>query len=325
MDRFKGVLQHFLPLSVILLFSVVSILIAVPSAHAKHQTTGVGDPAGGIVNSRHNLSSSGWPFIGPTSEICVFCHTPHWANTGEGPLWNRSIASTTFTGENGPFTPNQGSIACLSCHDGQTAFDALINRPGHGSNTDGTATDLNWAFYMPVGTSHVEYDHLYPESDSTHGCSVCHQGQFAAAPWADPDRLIIGTDLTNDHPISVTYQAGQHSLRDPNTSLSDIDLSQNGSGPLVAGNLWAVEGNITDNKTISDLLEDGQTVECITCHDPHYKNQTNPDPDFVSSYVQRNANGAPATDHEDLNIDGMFLRRVGGNSDSGVCRTCHDK
>src|SRR3989304_8409838 len=54
-----------------------------------------GDAAGGIVWSRHNLSSYGWPLqvtvvtgtypiLTPqvvTTEICVFCHTPHFGLT----------------------------------------------------------------------------------------------------------------------------------------------------------------------------------------------------------------------------------------------------
>ena len=61
-------------------------------------TTGVsnyqaGDAASGITASRHNLGALGKVLhTNQTSEICVFCHTPHHSNTGagSGPLWNRS-------------------------------------------------------------------------------------------------------------------------------------------------------------------------------------------------------------------------------------------
>jgi formate-dependent nitrite reductase cytochrome c552 subunit len=85
----------------------------------------------------------------------------------------------------------------------------------------------------------------------------------------------------------------------------------------VEANIWAVNGVISDTQTINDVLRKGK-VECSTCHDPHYKNRTNPDPGFVRSYTN-------SGDHEDMKIDGLFLRRVGGNSNSGVCRTCHAK
>ncbi len=324
----------------ILSSSVVLIFfLSISSSYARHTTTHAGDPANGIVSSRHNLSDAGWPFAGPTSEICVYCHTPHWAGGG-APLWNRKNSVTSFTGENGSFTPNAGSLACLSCHDGQTAFDALINRPGHGSNTDGSATDLQWAFWMPAASQSyptTDYDHL--GTDTTAPCDICHKSGSLFADWVDPGRLVIGTNLTDDHPISVEYKPGVHSLRPTSTLLGSIDLTTStGGAPLVTGNLWSIEGNIQDDGKIQDLLEGpNNTVECVSCHDPHYKNQTNPDQDFVGSYFKftqtglegrhptTKSLGQPATSHTDRSIDGLFLRRVGGNSDSGVCRTCHDK
>jgi len=72
-------------------------------------------------------------------------------------------------------------------------------------------------------------------------------------------------------------------------------------------------------------------VQCTSCHDPHYKNQTNNDPSVVDSYSRTTAGGWVlasvniVSGPEDGLIDGLFLRRVGGNSNSGVCRTCHNK
>jgi len=63
-----------------------------------------------IKNTRHNMSTSGaWNYTtaggtyagaldGDTSEICVFCHTPHGGNNvGVGPLWNRGFNNTVNT------------------------------------------------------------------------------------------------------------------------------------------------------------------------------------------------------------------------------------
>ncbi len=301
-------MKRFLTFSLALAFVVAMAGLS----YANHNSTSAGDSANGIVNSRHNLSMSGTHFhSGDTStsypgtlnttgttEICVFCHTPHWANTGEGPLWNRAIVNDQFSDKPGnAFTVGDGSVACLSCHDGATALDALVNRPGKGSNTDGSTTHLGWVF-QDDGAFHT---HILG------------------------GRVAVGSNnLIDDHPITISYLEAYtenngnpvHSLRDPNTTLSGIDLSANGAGPLVTGNLWAIEGNISDG-TIADLLEDGEFVECVSCHDPHYKNQTNPDPDFVASYG--------ATSHTAASVDGLFLKRVGGNSDSGLCRTCHAK
>ena len=50
-----------------------------------------------ITVTPHNLSSAG---AGQTSEICVFCHTPHGADTtAPAPLWNKVL-----TPDGGRFT-----------------------------------------------------------------------------------------------------------------------------------------------------------------------------------------------------------------------------
>jgi hypothetical protein len=113
------------------------------------------------------------------------------------------------------------------------------------------------------------------------------------------------------------------SLRDRNTVISSIDLrtglalSTTNSTELSANlsqNKWAINGFISDTATISKLLRDNR-VECTSCHDPHFKNLSNVDLDNTT----KSAYGIVA------NNDGLFLRRVGGNAGSGVCRTCHDK
>ena len=298
-----------------LIFSLaVAFVVAMTGlSYANHTTTSAGDAANGIIQSRHNLSTGGEHFHSGdtnmpssrltttgTSEVCVFCHTPHWSSD-KGPLWNRVSAQTSFSDHHGNnFEPGEGSISCLSCHDGSTALDSLINRPGHGSNTDATiSSHMGWAFQ--------------------------DDGSFHTHVLGEHYAVGANNNLGDDHPINKDYNAaltehggaGVHALRPTNTALSDIDLTtSDGSDPLVTGNLWSIEGNIQEDGTIGDLLEDGN-VECVSCHDPHYKNLTNPDPDFVASYG--------VSSHTDPDIDGLFLKRVGGNSDSGVCRTCHDK
>ncbi|WP_457595465.1 hypothetical protein, partial [Hydrogenimonas sp.] len=42
-----------------------------------------------IIGSKHDLSTTNYygPYSGATTQICVFCHTPHGGNVGfEGPL-----------------------------------------------------------------------------------------------------------------------------------------------------------------------------------------------------------------------------------------------
>lgn len=330
-------------------------ITAWPTAMADYpgSTAGnAGDAAAGIVWSRHNLSSYA-PFLQTydrdcvtilgveyctpsplfaTTEICVFCHTPHHGKTDTAPLWNKSTSNsgsytaygTTVAGT-AVTTVGGSSLACLSCHDGVTTLDSMINQPGKGSRTDGTGADQGWYIQMAVSgaiPTPAPKDHF-----STTGCGTCH-------PQGESDRLNIGISLSNDHPINVTYNGGAvASLRPTSTVISSIamDNAQTFGGAALYGrsdNLWSVKGFISDTATIADLLRDGGMVQCTSCHDPHYKNQTNDDPAVVNSYdragggVDYNYN---VTSQFDPLIDGLFLRRVGGNSNSGVCRTCHNK
>lgn len=316
-------------------------------------TAAVGQAAGGIVWSRHNLSSYGEHYQATTStlpdltvattEICVFCHTPHFGRTDTAPLWNRTNDTTTAplrytaygTTVAGTSIPSVGgsALACLSCHDGVTTIDALINRPGKGANIDGTSTRMGWYF-----------------ADKT--------DRFTTLEDGGPHRVVIGgigtsgggtetgSGLSNDHPITVEYgvSAGVPSstaalplvasLRPVTTVINSLTMynakaltSYDATGAPItvydtgtkgrSDNLWAVKGFVSDTATIADLLRDTGKVQCASCHDPHYKNQTNDDPSLLASYAVATAS--------DPDIDGLFLRRVGGNSNSGVCRTCHNK
>lgn len=99
---------------------------------------------GGIANTRHNLTMS---YSGSAAtmdrfrnnyyEVCVYCHTPHGANsTAAAPLWNRTVTQRTYELYRQPTTlgqaltqPGPNSLTCLSCHDGVTAIDSVINMP----------------------------------------------------------------------------------------------------------------------------------------------------------------------------------------------------
>ncbi len=111
----------------------------------------------GIVGSKHDFSGRGWG----STEVCIFCHTPHNAITAVSgsPLWNHQLSAATYTlygsptRKEVPEQPRAPSKLCLSCHDGTIgAFG------GHTSN------------------------------------------QFVAGAAS------LGTDLSNDHPISVRFR-----------------------------------------------------------------------------------------------------------------------
>ncbi|MBW7957217.1 MAG: hypothetical protein H3C68_04920 [Deltaproteobacteria bacterium] len=314
-----------------------------------------GTAANGIGKSRHNMGALGGPIATrQTTEICVFCHTPHHANVdgfaaGEkAPLWNRTnaAAAETFTpyGTTAAGTsigqPGGASLACLSCHDGVTTFDNLVNAPGKGLGTNKAA----WGFGMGV----FDQGNFRGESTDrnnlgcTYGCHGNTTNEYAAVAKSQIGRLNISTDLSNDHPVSVVYYGADHvdggraSLRATTTDIASIDLysdvwSTTNAAVQAGGNLrqnkWAVGGFVSDTATIGDLLRNDK-VECVSCHDPHFKN-TSWD-EVKSTYLE----GYEGTQNSWSNwcgnsgetcTDGMFLRRVGGNTGSGVCKTCHEK
>ena len=309
-----------------------------------------GASANGIANSRHNLGAFGEHVTAQnldlntggvatgTSEICVFCHTPHHANKTDfgAPLWNRGIDSTTFiaygttvggTVATASDVVGSSSLACLSCHDGTTSFDNLVNAPGKGggvgNGNGGGAVD---------GQGAVQGWQPFAEKAANVGAGRLGIGAN--------DQGALTNDLSNDHPMSITYNGGTvASLRLTSTVISDLGGDGIGTGlnegigyllqpekignaeytANLAQNRWAVSGFISDTATIADLLRGGK-VECASCHDPHFNNKSWDEVDITYS-----AAGFETAAGQEADSNGMFLRRVGGNTGSGVCRTCHNK
>jgi predicted CXXCH cytochrome family protein len=106
----------------------------------------------GPTKNKHNLSSRNTgvvykaldnPVDMRSTEICIFCHTPHRA-ASQVALWNRRDPTRVFGHYSSPTLvidnpavrpesqygePNGSSRLCLSCHDGQTALGAIWNGP----------------------------------------------------------------------------------------------------------------------------------------------------------------------------------------------------
>jgi predicted CXXCH cytochrome family protein len=165
----------------------------------------VGGPS--IVDSVHNLSAGGPGTVKAAGEnqVCIFCHTPHNA-TPVQPLWNRAMPVSSYK----VYTSN-----------------SLKAQPG-----------------QPTGTSKL--------------CLSCHDGTIALGSvnsrqqpimmaggitTIPPGASNLGTDLSDDHPISFVYNAA---LVTKNPKLKDP---------------WTLPGNVR--------LDGGKELQCTTCHDAH--------------------------------------------------------
>lgn len=247
-----------------------------------------------IANTRHNFSATVTPTLvgGATrniqaqseSQICAFCHTPHGATVEpRAPLWNRSLTAATYT----PYTsgsldaidlsqPSGKSKLCLSCHDGTLAIGAV-------NVLNGTANPA-----ITMGGNNPGAGGTIPEG---------------LGPTTGFTRR-LGTDLTNDHPISFTYDLAQYNrdgeLRNP--------VGHTHIRNRIPGNLDPATAEIDRRPTIP--LEDNK-VECISCHDPHIRD-TDPNKNIKFLRVNRFQEDAP----------------TGGDFDPDadiICVSCHDK
>lgn len=129
----------------------------------------------------HDFSGRGYG----TSEICVFCHTPHNAKSPQlAPLWNHASTTATYTlygsptMDRTPQQPGYSSKSCLSCHDGTVAIDSYGSRTGANlmPGTPGTPHSPNLGTDLsddhPVG---VQWAHQTCTSSAFPCCTLeCH-------------------------------------------------------------------------------------------------------------------------------------------------------
>ncbi|BAL25176.1 cytochrome c3 family protein [Azoarcus sp. KH32C] len=233
---------------------------------------------GTISNTRHNLTQRDttdgnqpaaefMDFVrNDYMQVCVYCHTPHGANTTlAAPLWNRTNKTPTggYTLYNqqslsGTVTqPGPNSLTCLSCHDGQTAIDSIVNMPGSGGwnaaqMTTQDNTFLNtWPKPARAIAKATSHNALSPA-----GCLSCHSPGLENGA-TDFSVFAIGTDLSNDHPVGVKFPTGTD--WNPNTTTKG------------SVKFFDTNGNSRPDKNELRFYDsgDGYEVECASCHDPH--------------------------------------------------------
>jgi len=238
----------------------------------------------------HNLSRTDARFVktvppGGTTEVCVFCHTPHFTNTDmvDAPLWNRMNSVAVFTlyssstMDTMPGQPGGNSMACLSCHDGTVALDALVNAPGRGLGTQQGTSLPNPSYTFPPGTINAVFT-------NDPAWSLMWTFQDNGNPVASPatmaefgGRVIVGTDLSNDHPISMSYPtvAQDPAFNQPPGTPGSPRVFTNGIRTFAAdkvecgschdahvgGAAWSAKG-IQMKLRVSNI----QSAVCLTCH-----------------------------------------------------------
>jgi len=270
---------------------------------------------GGISYTRHNLTQSGIgagainmnPYRNDYGEVCVYCHTPHGANTtADLPLWNRTTNGNTYTTYDtlGTSTltsdvqqPGINSLACLTCHDGTLGVDSIINMPGSGGYNPAQQTSQNDAFLNQwnnaTGADASVHIGLNGVNEAA-GCLACHSADagIVGTGATNFQPYAIGTDLTNDHPVGISMPAtGTGTDFNPPSGIrTDIRWFDNDGDNRPD----ASEIRFYDTGT-------GPRVECASCHDPHGVSSTG----FGGK------------------INSSFLRI--SNENSAVCLTCHVK
>ena len=260
-----------------------------------------------VVGSSHDLSATGKDVVSAATQaqgqVCVYCHMPHNATNVGAPLWNRQNSTTSFTmyskTNSSTFILNaadtnsaaravgSGSLACLSCHDGVTAFNSLNQTP---------MLDLDQAVSVLASTYTFKLPGLT-------GAAVVNMN--AASP-AGPGSANLGTDLTNDHPISFTFDSALATLKGSTLRDPAVATTTAGATPaLVIYRAGAVAAGGIDTIAAQMLFVSGNgsktsQLECASCHEPHMQGDV-----------------ALATSNY------PFLIKT--NQGSNLCLTCHNK
>ncbi|MBS1157718.1 MAG: hypothetical protein H6R15_137 [Proteobacteria bacterium] len=273
-----------------------------------------------IRGTKHNLSAAadGSGYTSPTAgagnvpsrdikatsetQVCVFCHTPHGASSSATPLWNRKVAGNGYTPsyilynsstldanqvQGSLDQPGGSSKLCLSCHDGTVAVGNVnvLNGVSPTPNAQGTSTIATTA--------------------TTGGGTFMPTGAGASTGFTRN----LGVDLTNDHPISVSF--------------NDALANRDGELRTPSANPTLIGVRSASNKPKLKLENTGTPganqaqVQCATCHDPHLR-ETNAATVGNQKFLRLNR-----FQHQDPPSSSGF--NTTDNSGDIICLACHDK
>jgi hypothetical protein len=181
-----------------------------------------------------------------------------------------------------PFTGGQICIVCHAPHNVATpVIPPLWNH------------DVTNANYIVYDSPTLDAGPLGQPAGSSLLCLSCHDGTVAIDSFGGATgtqfvfgQANLGTDLSNDHPISFTY---------------DMALAATDGGLYnpVTRTVTIGSGSYTRTGTIQDVMLQTDQLQCSSCHDVH------------NDFVAGGPNGDP-------------LLKI-SNSSSAICLACHHK
>jgi len=179
-----------------------------------------------ISGSAHDFRGDTWNVAG--TEICNVCHTPHNATAAAGPLWNHATSAVAT----------------------YTVYDST------------QSSTLNATVGQPQGISKL--------------CLSCHDGTVALENFGavttgatligslGTGNFEVGTDLSNDHPISFTYDAALVTADGGGLNAPSATLPLFGIDQLECATCHDVH-NKDGNAKLLRVANTGSAL-CLTCH-----------------------------------------------------------
>lgn len=210
-----------------------------------------------------------------------------------------AFSAGTLVGSKHDFSGNtwSGGQVCLPCHAPHGNYGPSDYLWNHKTTT---ATYTEWANTIKAGGV----------TEASRRCLSCHDGTVAVDAFnggsgsegmkmaeKTPSTLLamgLGTDLTNDHPISIAYSSFITDAT-PSTRMNQAKVSSDGSSASIYGQ----GSNSTFSLRLIKNLAGGYNVECSTCHTAHGK--AGSDGTRIASFLRMD------------------------NTKSAVCLTCHIK
>ena len=181
-----------------------------------------------IVGSKHDLNGT-IPGNGDDGRVCAYCHAPHNGSTAI-PLWNRTASGASYTMYN-----NTTSASIDMAVDGAPSGTSSACLSCH----DGTVgLDSLVSTNLPTGWTVID------------------------TKMATGAGGYLGIDLSNDHPISITYN---NSL---DTAFNAIASGKVGTLPLFSDKVQCATCHAVHDNAIPPFLRLANTDSALrtTCH-----------------------------------------------------------